>query len=351
MGNSLSVEAFRVEQNGFEFYTFVMNSKRLREIASVSTRTKETPQGYQRVLSAKRLTDIGLYIKGKRSTFPGSIIVNLEKGATFHPGKTADFGTLEIPKEASAAWVIDGQHRLWGFERAGGKEFDLVVSAFIGLTPSDQGKVFIDVNSNQKGVNTSLLYDLIDLVRDANFIDQRGHEIVKALSADDDSPWAGNIKMLGTGAGIITQAGFMRPLTVQLKNSASPFSQYTEGDQVQVLKTFFTAFSELFPEAWLSKKHTLCKTLGVSAMLSTLPAVLMHCMLRDDFALKAMKDILKGVPEATIPQMGNAPLDFTGASLAGLTGKKAEASIGAVMAGALPPLRPSAPSSANGPTG
>ena len=37
MSDVLSVEAFRVEQNGFEFYTFVMNSKTLRRIASVST--------------------------------------------------------------------------------------------------------------------------------------------------------------------------------------------------------------------------------------------------------------------------------------------------------------------------
>jgi DGQHR domain-containing protein len=338
--SKVTVEAFRVEQNGFEFFTFVMGSKTLRQISSVSTRTGETPEGYQRVLSAKRLSDIGTYIKGKRSTFPGSIIVNLGKDAAFHPGKTADFGTLDIPDEPSAAWVIDGQHRLWGFEKSGGKEFDLVVCAFIGLTPNDQAKVFIDVNSNQKGVNSSLLYDLIDLVRDAGFVDQRAHEMVRALNDDEDSPWAGNIKMLGTGAGIITQAGFMRPLTAQLKNTASPFSQYNEGEQVQVLKTYFTTFSKLFPDAWLSKKHILCKTLGVSAMLSALPTVLMHCTLRNDFSLKTMMAILKDVPDATIKQLGNLPLDFTSGSLSGLTGKKAESIIGGVIVGALPPLRP-----------
>lgn len=341
MSDELRVDAFRVEQSGFEFYLFKMDSKTLRAISTVSTRTKDAPQGYQRVLSAKRLADIGNYIKGKRSTFPGSVIVNLGQGASFHPGSNPDVGTLEIPKRPNQAWVIDGQHRLWGFERAGGKEFDLVVCAFLGLTPADQAKVFIDVNSNQKGVNTSLLYDLIDLARDASFVDQRAHEIVKALSTDEDSPWAGNIKMLGTGAGIITQAGFIRPLQVQLRNPASPFSQYSEGEQIQVLKTYFSAFEELFPDAWLSKKHILCKTLGVSAMLSALPTVLMHCTLRNDFTLKTMKDVLKDVPNATIPQLGGSPLDFTSASLAGLTGKKAEAIIGTVIAGALPPLRPS----------
>jgi DGQHR domain-containing protein len=338
VGESIRVEAFRVEQSDYEFYLCVMGSAVLRSVATVSRRG-DGEGGYQRVLSAKRMNQVGEYIKGQRATFPGSIVVSLTSDCRFEPGPDASRGILVIPDGDAIAFVIDGQHRLFGFEKADGKEFDLVVSAYIGLPESAQAKVFRDVNSNQKGVNASLIYDLIDLVKDAEFLDERPHELVKALNEEDDSPWLNLVKMIGTGQGIITQAGFIRPLKPLLEDKGGLFASFNEGDQLQILKTYFSAWKALFPEAWGSRKHLLCKTVGVSATLKVLPVVLMHCFTSNgDYSLKAMKKVLKPVSEAVIPQTG-MPLDFTSASLPGLSGAKAESFVADLIRNALPAMK------------
>ena len=263
MVKEIRKECFKIQQGGMEFYTFVIDSKTLREIAYVSRREATNLQGYQRYLINERLRDVGEYIKKPRATFPNSIILNLDHTkARFEPtheGSTR--GTMIMTKEEGIAWIIDGQHRLYGFKHSEGKEFDLLVAAYLGLSTSDQATIFKVINSTQKGVSPSLIYDLIDLTKDAEYLDERTHEIVKALNEHNDSPWRGQIKMLGVGKGIISQAAFVGELRRLLQDAI--FKEYPVGDQIKILKDYFQALKDLFPSAWASKKHVLCKTLGV----------------------------------------------------------------------------------------
>jgi len=339
--DEIRVECIKVPQSGLEFYAFVMNSKTLREIAYVSRRDPMNPQGYQRYHRKKRLKDVGEYIKKPRATFPNSIIVNLDpQKARFEAAAEGNRGTIVIPKERGVAWIIDGQHRLYGFEHSEGKEFDLLVAAYLGLSISDQATIFKIINSTQKGVSPSLIYDLIDLTKDAEYLDERAHEIVKALNEDDDSPWKGEIKMLGVGKGIVSQAAFIGELKRLLQDPI--FKEYPAGEQIKILKDYFTVLKELFPTAWLSKKHVLCKTLGLAATLLIMPKVLIHCRIRNSFAKDTIQDILQGITMIQIPtETGLETINFSSKQLGAFGGRKGQRRLAEILENAIPPIRPS----------
>ena len=92
-----------------------------------------------RNLSRQRAADIARYIDQDNGCIPNSILVNLEEGASYD-SKT---GILRIPDNPRSAWVIDGQHRMFGLRQARTK-YDLVVTAFLGLDVPEQAKQFYD---------------------------------------------------------------------------------------------------------------------------------------------------------------------------------------------------------------
>ena len=122
--------------------------------------------------------------------------------------------------------VIDGQHRLLSFDsepNAGG-QFDLPVVVFDNLDISWQAYLFWTVNITPKRIGPSLAYDLYPLLRTEKWLDpvpgplayreNRAQELTEALWSHPDSPWYQRIGMLGRERGLVTQAAFVRSLTV-----------------------------------------------------------------------------------------------------------------------------------------
>ena len=75
-------------------------------------------------------------------------------------------GILYLPPIYASAWIIDGQHRLYGYAYArdsGGFNADttvLPVLAFENLPADKEMNLFIDINSKQVKVSTGLLVEL-----------------------------------------------------------------------------------------------------------------------------------------------------------------------------------------------
>ena len=68
---------------------------------------------------------------------------------------------LELRPSYRSVWIIDGQHRLFAYAGTDQAEkAQLAVLAMEQLPPSDQAKLFIDINAEQKSVKRSLLQEL-----------------------------------------------------------------------------------------------------------------------------------------------------------------------------------------------
>lgn len=283
----IEVKAAIAKQRGWQIFSFVIDSATFDRIAFVSRRDDDKDAGYQRNLSRVRAADIARYIDKENGCMPNSILVNLEQGAAYD----AKTGTLRIPDQPKAAWVIDGQHRMFGLRQAQTK-YDLVVTAFLGINVAEQAKQFKIINSKQKGVPTSLLYDLLDLTKDGTYVQQRGHELATRLNDDPESPWYRQIDLTGAGDGLITQTRVVTAVENLISERGALF-QYSEEEQYGVLRNYFTAIKTIFASDWGNKSSVLTKALGFSAWLIVLPQVLTVCLQRfQNFTVKSVLAVL-----------------------------------------------------------
>src|SRR5262249_39566010 len=76
-------------------------------------------------------------------------------------GKGLLVGWLHIRPAYRVAWIIDGQHRLFAYANHPLANKSLIsVMAFVGLEASEQARLFVDINAEQRKVKQSLLQEL-----------------------------------------------------------------------------------------------------------------------------------------------------------------------------------------------
>ena len=174
-GLARQVLATRGKMGGATFYTFLIRPDDLLKIAYVghkASRDTENLATYQRMLQPRRLKRIAAYINdGGR--FPTNIVVNFKSGRkarlrfdVMDRSGEGDLGTLYLPSKYASAWIIDGQHRLYGYAYARNmKAFKsdstaLSVLAYENLPSDKEMNLFIDINSKQVKVSAGLLVEL-----------------------------------------------------------------------------------------------------------------------------------------------------------------------------------------------
>lgn len=163
------VPATRGRLGGKYFYSFVTTPRHLLKIAFVNHRTLDDPDGnptYQRLIQKARLRSIGKFIESG-GFFPNNLLVNFVKPPRFdilQKDVVTDvhFGSLYLPSSYKSAWIIDGQHRLYGYASLGDEYLDqkLIVVAFEGISKEDEANMFVTINHEQKSVPKNLLDDL-----------------------------------------------------------------------------------------------------------------------------------------------------------------------------------------------
>ena len=208
-GLNSTVPALRGTFGETRFYQFAIEPERLLKLAYVSHRAKidaEAIGTYQRLLRKKRLKDIAQHINETGGVFPTNVVVNFRqtRSLRFDPsGPVGDaptvLGTLHLPNTYKSAWVIDGQHRLYGFARTDwASKGKVPVLAFAGLAPSEEVALFVDINNKQVKVPRSLLVELEpELNRGSDQPEQELKGLHAQLGVDlsesDDSPLLGRV--------------------------------------------------------------------------------------------------------------------------------------------------------------
>ena len=186
------------------YYIFSIEPSTLLKIGFVLHRTRVNDSmapTYQRLLVPSRLKGITKFIDGG-GYFPNSIIINFNAAnddlkVKFSPIKSekdsqSEFGFLRIPNAYGIAYIIDGQHRVYGYAQSQHKEDSTIpVVAFEGMESEEQLKIFMEINDNQKAVSPSLRLDLEeDLYWKSARLDSRMKALrsscIKALAANSN---------------------------------------------------------------------------------------------------------------------------------------------------------------------
>ena len=308
-GLKIAVPALRGKMGGKTFYSFMMDPSRLLKIAFVSHRAKideESLVSYQRMLKKSRLKRIAQFIENK-GIFPTSIVVNLISHRPVHfdvtPGgedSGVNFGTLYLPDSYKSAWIIDGQHRLYGFaDSPWATKTTLPVIAFENLPAPEQARMFIDINHEQVKVQKSLLVDLAadlywDSPDDADQLYALHSKIAADLGLELGSPLRGRIATEGKKLNWetpITLTGTYESLrkthlvgTIQ-RRKLYPGPLYetdakkTRERAVDILARYLSLFADALPDHWElgnAKGGFLCTNNGIGPLFRLLAAVVTY---------------------------------------------------------------------------
>ncbi len=167
-GMENQIPAIRGKMGGHTYYSFSIEPEKLLKIGYVLHRSEANSNlmpTYQRLIKKSRLTAIRKFINEDHGYFPNSIIISIDSKRPLQfdrsekkvSGAVADLGILHLPKKYRSVYIIDGQHRLYGYSDSQyASSNSIPVVAFENLDQKEQVKLFMEINENQKSVSKKL---------------------------------------------------------------------------------------------------------------------------------------------------------------------------------------------------
>lgn len=163
------IPAIQGKMGGYTYYAFSIQPEILLKIGYVLHRS-EANEGmmptYQRIIKKARLKSVHEFIENK-GFFPNSLLISVDtkkkrpmqfdlSDKQGSDGVTK-LGILHLPNEYRSAYIIDGQHRLYGYSDSKyAKTNSIPVVAFENMDQKEQVKLFMEINENQKAVSKNL---------------------------------------------------------------------------------------------------------------------------------------------------------------------------------------------------
>jgi len=318
MDEMLTKRAVQCKQNNRIFFAFSLSMDEIVRIAYVSRRSEDRGAGYQRILDPKRAESIKRYVEAG-GVLPSSILLNFDSEDYLRYDDAA--GTVTFSASAPIAWIIDGQHRVYGADLliksqalfATPEDFQFLVCAFAGLELVEQARLFIDINSYQQGVDKSLLYDLLEYFSEDDdtkeaFYTSRASDIARSLTRDPESPFYGRISLTSDRVlGQISLGTFVDALIPHLRPGGiiSHTNEYKFAleDQRGVIRNYFNAVRQTLPHLWFDDKSIVTKTTGFNALMLVLPTIFTKTIEKySDFKIEHIVQVIK--PVQGIPWTG-----------------------------------------------
>lgn len=265
----LRVPALEVVQGqNRRLYCFAIDGKRLHEFCTVSRVSRfegENLNGYQRPEVVSHINQIKDYLESENPLLPNAIVVAFDQTVRFKktpPIKSdatySQSGILEIPIGMDLldldkpGWIVDGQQRSAALRDAKIEQFPVCVVGFIAEGLEEQRQQFILVNAT-KPLPKGLIYELLPSTEGKLPYALARRKIPALLSErlnyDTDSPLHGIIRTPTNGSGLVADNSVLKMIENSLTDGVLyNFNEMEE--QIQVLKNFWQAVSETFPDAW-----------------------------------------------------------------------------------------------------
>ena len=325
----VKLPAIRGKIGGERYYSFVTTPRHLLKIAFINHQALNHPDGrpaYQRMISSARIRDIGSFIE-KGGFFPTNILVNFSDALRFdliqkeeNGDPSVKFGWVTLPSRYRTAWIIDGQHRLYGFSGLDDKFLDqsLFVLAFEKMAVQKEADLFITINHKQKRVPRSLLVSLLADIRmgdndPSTALSALGSAVVRAMNTDSASPLARRFSIPGIppepkqnltiseAVNGLRRSGLIGE-RVGSALSPGPLSGSTDERTIEraasVLNGYFEAVRQASPERWeAGRDASIAVNPGIRAHMTVIAEVVSYLSYKKsiDFPLLAPKDFVQQV--------------------------------------------------------
>lgn len=254
----LKVPYLMVKQAHREFVLTKLPVGILTNISYTAVRGQSDERGaVQRLLNTRRIASVRNFTL-KVGEYPGAVILNWVNKE--NPIRKDD-GHLLFSNIAASAQIIDGQHRLAGIKEAIKEspqiaKFEIPVVIYENLSTRECADLFLSINTEQKTVPRSLVFDLYDVASEA-IVDAaavRARDIALYLNEDEKSPYLDNIKFPGLtrrrgGIELSTIVTAIKPL-VEEKGDFERIGIPELESQKKVLLNFFIALQNKYGKEW-----------------------------------------------------------------------------------------------------
>lgn len=283
-------------------YTFAMRVGDLLQVQYVASRGVSTEQGaVQRILNKSRVDAISKFVLSGNS-FVNTFILNWTD-TQYMPKVKKE--TLVLPLQGRFAQMLDGQHRIAGLQEAVNvqpeiADMEVLVSLFIGLNTKEAARIFLNINSEQKPVPRSLIYDLFgEAYNDPESALTRVTDIVSFLNDTPESPYYGRVHYPGkpNSQSLIDLAIMVNAMKPAFeRNGAFNKFQLSEIEtQRKIVLNFYTAIKNKYEDVWDKPKENLfLRAAGYSGAFDFLAETLLQqCQTDRKFSVTHMKALMK----------------------------------------------------------
>lgn len=282
-------------------FAFAVEGRRLAEFATIARVRRDGAGdllGYQRPEIRRHVAAIRAYLESDAPRLPNALVVAFDERVRFEEaptppphtlgaGEGGRLGTLvvpappDVPDHEKPGWVVDGQQRMMALQDADPDRlagpFLVCVVAFVAASEAEQREQFILVNATRP-LPKSLVYELLPVTEGplppALAARRFPATLLDLLRRDPESPFFGRIKTPTNPEGDIKDNSVLRMIEHSLSDGA--LYRY-RGDErrpdrvagmLRVLKAYWGAVAEVFPEAWAlpPKRSRLTHGAGLIAM-------------------------------------------------------------------------------------
>ncbi len=312
---------FRQKRPDVNLYVTALPVKELLGRFSSDTYRSGNPSGYQRPVTPSRVRQVSSYLRMEEGMLPTSIVLCIRQPyrAQFEPvgAETGggESGLLTISPDV-ALWVVDGQHRLAGLERALKKDkakwvgdYPLPVVIVEGIDQYEEMRYFHVINTRHKGVPVDVVDRHLLSMREAEGIGlieregEKGYQRARAtkltdvLNSDPASPWRGMIRMPGEALRpehTMRQHSMVSSLEPVVNEAL--IKRVSDEEAAKLLLNYWNAARDLWGSAFEAPaEYVIQKPLGAGALHQIFPDVLELCRGADDFSKERMNDTLSYV--------------------------------------------------------
>ena len=297
----------------------------LRGHVEVDRWTQDNENGYQRPPIDRRLKEIARYVLSEQGILPTSLLLATRPDdpipLAFNPLNDTDgavnVGLLDIPDDAML-WIVDGQNRFFGVERAyeSGvspelQDYPFPVSIIMNVNQYREMVHFSIINTTQRKMPTDIVdrhlvirqqKEGLDMVAsgprgEKAYLQATATRIVDQLN-ETLGPWYHQIAIPGVPGrdkGLVRQHAMVASLDPVLKDNWVKSQNPLDEHVIKLLSNFWGALQDVWPDGFENPNdYRIQATVGLYTLHMLLPSVIQRCLPEGDLQQARIRDLIAG---------------------------------------------------------
>lgn len=259
----------RVDENPIKCFTFVLKVSEAMKFCSVVRQIDDKEEGYQRRVNKNKLKAIKKFMTtNKNNIIPNNLIIAIDSSLSPKViGNTLEFNYEDDINSDNRAFIIDGQHRLYGLNEYS-PDSKILITALLDIDIIDQAFQFVVINNKSQSAR---LIDVKAVINADAFKDKLQDRFVEVgirygntstildyFDKNEDSPFKGLLDWDLNKSTRIIQLKALEDIFKITQKNIPAFKDEDDSTMLNFLNIIWTLIYNKFETEWklaISSKH------------------------------------------------------------------------------------------------